>query len=130
MEKYELGAVASSGEPRIDTFASMETYEADAFRPLNSLSFHLVQKSPVRSNRAKYDHGIVTMTKEVQNEENGCGCFQSALFRDYGRGSGQAGDGNHHKAWQARMDFVTLRKGGDPDISILKEAKAEYSKLQ
>jgi hypothetical protein len=27
-------------------------------------------------------------------------------------------------------DFLTLWKGADPDISSLKEAKAEYAKLQ
>jgi hypothetical protein len=30
------------------------------------------------------------------------------------------------------MDFLTLRKGADPDpdVSILKQARAEYAKLQ
>ena len=28
------------------------------------------------------------------------------------------------------QDFLTLRKDADPDIPILKEAKAEYAKLQ
>ena len=28
------------------------------------------------------------------------------------------------------QDFFTLRKDADPDISILKQAKAEYAKLQ
>jgi hypothetical protein len=34
------------------------------------------------------------------------------------------------KARAAYQDFLTLRKDADPDIPILKEAKAEYAKLQ
>ena len=30
----------------------------------------------------------------------------------------------------AHQDFLTLWKDADPDIPILKEAKAEYAKLQ
>jgi hypothetical protein len=30
----------------------------------------------------------------------------------------------------AYLDFLTLWKDADPDIPILKEAKAEYAKLQ
>ena len=32
--------------------------------------------------------------------------------------------------WQAVKDFLALWKDADPDIPILKEAKAEYAKLQ
>jgi hypothetical protein len=34
------------------------------------------------------------------------------------------------KAKSAYQDFFTLWKDADPDIPILKEAKAEYAKLQ
>ena len=34
------------------------------------------------------------------------------------------------KAKSAYQDFLTLWKDADPDIPILKEAKAEYAKLQ
>lgn len=34
------------------------------------------------------------------------------------------------KAKAAYQDFLTLWKDADPDIPILKEAKAEYTKLQ
>jgi hypothetical protein len=33
VEKYELGAVAASGESRINTFASMDTHEANDLPP-------------------------------------------------------------------------------------------------
>ncbi len=35
-----------------------------------------------------------------------------------------------HPAKAAYQDFLTLWKDADPDIAILKEAKAEYAKLQ
>jgi hypothetical protein len=38
--------------------------------------------------------------------------------------------GDMAKARSAYQDFLTLWKDADPDIPILKEAKAEYAKLQ
>jgi len=38
--------------------------------------------------------------------------------------------GDAAKARTAYEDFLTLWKDADPDIPILKEAKAEYAKLQ
>jgi eukaryotic-like serine/threonine-protein kinase len=38
--------------------------------------------------------------------------------------------GDTAKAKSAYQDFLTLWKEADPDIPILKEAKAEYAKLQ
>jgi hypothetical protein len=44
------------------------------------------------------------------------------------RALGMAGD--QAKARSAYEDFFTLWKDADPDIPILKQAKAEYGKLQ
>jgi hypothetical protein len=38
--------------------------------------------------------------------------------------------GDAVKARAAYQDFLTLWKDADPDIPILKEAKAEYAKLK
>jgi eukaryotic-like serine/threonine-protein kinase len=38
--------------------------------------------------------------------------------------------GDTAKAKTAFQDFLTLWKDADPDIPILKQAKAEYAKLQ
>jgi eukaryotic-like serine/threonine-protein kinase len=38
--------------------------------------------------------------------------------------------GDAAKARAAYQDFLTLWKDADPDIPVLKEAKAEYAKLQ
>ncbi len=45
-------------------------------------------------------------------------------------GRAYALQGDSAKAKAAYQDFLTLWKDADPDIPILKEAKAEYSKLQ
>jgi hypothetical protein len=39
-------------------------------------------------------------------------------------------EGDIAKARSAYQDFLTLWKDADPEIPILKEAKAEYAKLQ
>jgi hypothetical protein len=41
-----------------------------------------------------------------------------------------AASGDAARAKSAYQDFSTLWKDADPDIPILKEAKAEYAKLQ
>ena len=38
--------------------------------------------------------------------------------------------GDLQNSRQSYLDFLTLWKDADPDILILKEAKAEYAKLQ
>jgi hypothetical protein len=45
-------------------------------------------------------------------------------------GRAQALSGDKSKARSAYQDFLTLWKDADPDIPILKEAKAEYANLQ
>jgi tetratricopeptide (TPR) repeat protein len=56
-------------------------------------------------------------------------CETGALARlELGRAYAIQGDAA--KARAAYQDFLTLWKDADPDIPILKEAKAEYAKLQ
>ena len=56
------------------------------------------------------------------------GLFYSLSCLGLARGSALAGD--PAKAGKAYNDFFTLWKDADPDVPILKEAKAEYAKLQ
>jgi hypothetical protein len=42
----------------------------------------------------------------------------------------QAMNGDSAAASKSYKDFLTLWKNADPDIAILKQAKAEYAKLQ
>jgi hypothetical protein len=43
---------------------------------------------------------------------------------------GADADAARVRALAAYNDFLTLWNGADPDVPILKEAKAEYAKLQ
>jgi cytochrome c-type biogenesis protein CcmH/NrfG len=45
-------------------------------------------------------------------------------------GRAYAAAGDKGKARAAYQDFLTLWKDADPDVPVLKEAKAEFSKLQ
>jgi hypothetical protein len=47
-----------------------------------------------------------------------------------GLGRSYALSGDTTKARTAYQDFLSLWKDADPDIPVLKEAKAEYAKLQ
>ena len=47
-----------------------------------------------------------------------------------GLGRAYALQGDTAKAKSAYQDFLTLWKDADPDIPVLKQAKAEYAKLQ
>jgi hypothetical protein len=53
---------------------------------------------------------------------------QSSHFRLCGGGADA--DAARVRALAAYKDFLTLWKDADPDIPILKEAKAEYARLQ
>ena len=54
--------------------------------------------------------------------------LQSRTFQ--GQGQGADADAARVRALAAYKDFLTLWKDGDPDIPILKEAKAEYARLR
>jgi len=56
------------------------------------------------------------------------GQFYSLSYVGLARASALAGD--RAKAGKAYQEFLTLWKDADPDIPILKQAKAEYAKLQ
>ena len=55
--------------------------------------------------------------------------FRGALAR-LGLARAYALQGDTAKARAAYQDFLALWKDADPDITILKQAKAEYAKLQ
>ena len=56
------------------------------------------------------------------------GLYYSISSLGLARASALSGD--TAKASKAYQDFLTLWKDADPDIPILKEAKAEYAKLR
>jgi predicted Zn-dependent protease len=57
-------------------------------------------------------------------------CSPGAALAYIGLARAYAMQGDTAKAKAAYQDFLTLWKDADPDIPILKEAKAEYAKLK
>jgi len=58
------------------------------------------------------------------------GNFPIGALAHLGLGRAYALQGDKDKACAAYQDFLALWKDADPDIPILKQAKAEYAKLQ
>jgi cytochrome c-type biogenesis protein CcmH/NrfG len=58
------------------------------------------------------------------------GTFPWGALARLGLARAYAMQGDTAKARAAYEDFLTLWKEADPDIPILKEAKAEYAKLK
>ena len=71
--------------------------------------------------------------KEFQQVPDHPGCvmnFPLGALARLGLARAYALQGDTPKARGAYQDFLTLWKDADPDIPILKQAKAEYAKLQ
>jgi eukaryotic-like serine/threonine-protein kinase len=66
---------------------------------------------------------IVDHSGIVQNDPVGA-------FAHLGLARADALSGDTQKARTAYQDFFALWKDADPDVPILKQAKAEYAKLQ
>ena len=66
---------------------------------------------------------ILDQRSVVQNEAIG-------VLTHLGLARARAVAGDTSGTGSAYQDFLTLRKDADPDIPILKEAKAEYAQLQ
>jgi len=62
--------------------------------------------------------------------EDWWGTFPGARWPGVGLSRAYAVQGETAKARAAYQDFFTLWKGADPDIPILKQAKAEYARLK
>jgi eukaryotic-like serine/threonine-protein kinase len=107
-----------------------------------SLPYELGSPPPVTSTMyPAYIRGLAYLaqkngsaaTAEFQKFLDHPGIVQNFLLGSLARlqlGRAYTMAGDTAKAKAAYQDFFTLWKGADPDIPILKEAKAEYSKLQ
>jgi len=58
------------------------------------------------------------------------GNFPLGTLARLGLARSYAVQGDNAKARDAYLEFLTFWKNADPDIPILKQAKAEYAKLQ
>ena len=92
------------------------------------------------SRIAKINPGISLPSLPIKVIYRPAGKGSNYIWRDSERSHRRAGDlglaraypstGDNGKARAAYQDFLALWQNADPDIPILKEAKAEYAKLQ
>jgi Flp pilus assembly protein TadD len=68
--------------------------------------------------------------QKILNHRGIVGNFFTGALAHLGLGRAYAMSGDAAKSRAAYQEFFTLWKDADPDIPILKEAKAEYAKLQ
>jgi eukaryotic-like serine/threonine-protein kinase len=119
-----------SAQKAIETLAPAATYElGNAPETLNFALYpaYLRGKAYLTAHQgpaaaAEFEK-ILDHTGVVVNEPIGA-------FARLGLAEALALQGDTQKAKAAYEDFLTLWKDADPDIPILKQAKAEYSKLQ
>ncbi len=68
--------------------------------------------------------------QNILNRRGICGTIPTCSLAHLGLGRARALSGDNAGARTAYQDFFALWKDADPDVPILKEAKAEYAKLQ
>jgi hypothetical protein len=91
------------------------------------------------SKELNYKYARLPIMLQAQSSKQGRDCWTGALAHlgvaranalQSRTSQGADADGARVRALAAYKDFLTLWKDADPDIPILKEAKAEYAKLQ
>jgi hypothetical protein len=84
---------------------------------------------PVSEGHRPQRHCLELLDRSVG--ASGSGSCQRLAGENFSRqGQGADADAARVRALAAYKDFPTLSKNADPAIRILKEAKAEYAKLQ
>jgi serine/threonine protein kinase/tetratricopeptide (TPR) repeat protein len=107
----------------------------EAVRPYELIPYGDMYATYIRGQAQLMAHDGAAAVAEFQNviDHRGiawtCGAVHAALAH-LGLARAYAMQDNPTKAKAAYQDFLTLWKDADPDIPILKQAKAEYAKLQ
>jgi eukaryotic-like serine/threonine-protein kinase len=79
---------------------------------------------------AKDGSAAITEFQKILDHSGVVGNEPIGPLAHLGLGRAYALSGDSAKAKTAYQDFFALWKNADPDVPILKEAKAEYAKLQ
>jgi tetratricopeptide (TPR) repeat protein len=103
---------------------------ADSYTGIDSFVFHTRGTAYLRAGKTQEAIQDFKRVKDVAGFTGVGRWMQLTPLARLGeaRAYHQAGDDNQSR--QAYQDFFALWKDADPDIPILKEAKAEYAKLQ
>ncbi len=106
-------------------------YELGGFPPANTNG--LMYPAYIRGQAYLAQRNGAAAAAEFQKFPDHAGIVQNFLLGSLAHlqlARAYALSGNTAKAKAAYQDFLTLWKDADPDVPILKEAKAEYAKLQ
>jgi len=79
---------------------------------------------------AKNGSAAITEFQKILDHSSVVGNEPIGALAHLGLGRAYALSGDSAKAKTAYQDFFTLWKNADPDVPLLKQAKAEYAKLQ
>jgi hypothetical protein len=95
-----------------------------------SCLYHVYVRGEVYLAAGQGTQAAVEFQKIIDHSGIVWNCWKGALAHLGRTSQGADADAARVRALAAYKDFLTLWKDADPDIPILKEAKAEYAKLQ
>jgi tetratricopeptide (TPR) repeat protein len=126
--RAEIELYGGEAKPAIELLHSTAPYELGEPSPITCL-YPVYVRGAAHLRALQGEAAAGEFQKILQHRGIVQNCPLGALAR-LGLGRAYALAGDKTKALAAYKDFLTLWKDADPDIPILKEAKAEYAKLQ
>jgi len=121
---------SGDGKRAIDALAASAPYELGETNPSFTFALYPVYLRGEAYLAAKQGAAAATEFQKILDHAGVVGNEPLAALAHLGLGRAYALAGDGAKSKAAYLDFLTLWKDADPDVSILKEAKAEYAKLQ
>ncbi len=121
--KGEIALAGGNAVEAIDSFELSLQLEPRSLRPLESVAFAYQSLGKWQESVDKYEEIIAKVVTGREEQEYW-------ILAHYELGKIYMEQGNTQKAKEYFGKFIDIWKDGDPDIPILKEAKAEYAKLQ
>jgi serine/threonine protein kinase/Tfp pilus assembly protein PilF len=126
-------AIALGSQKPTDALVALEAVAPYEFGAPPPLQVGTIYPAYIRGDAYLAKHDGAAAAREFQKflDHRGLAVnYPLASLAHLGLGRAYTLQGDTAKAKAAYRDFLTLWKDADPDIPILKEAKAEYAKLQ
>jgi serine/threonine protein kinase len=130
MIRAAIALHSGDGKRAIDALAASAPYELGETNSSFTFALYPVYLRGEAGLAAKQDAAAVTEFQKILDHAGVVGNEPIGALAHLGLGRAYAISGDTAKARAAYQDFLALWKDADPDIPILKEAKAEYAKLQ
>jgi eukaryotic-like serine/threonine-protein kinase len=121
---------SGDGKRAVDALAASVPYELGETNPSFTFALYPVYLRGEAYLATKQGAAAAAEFHKILDHAGVVGNEPLAALTHLGLGRAYALAGDNVKAKAAYQDFLTLWKDADPDVSILKEAKAEYAKRQ